>query len=140
MRLHRRTVRAVGAALGVASLATAYACGCTDVGCYGGISLQVTAADGSAPSAFSGTLRVSGEALTFTCPNSGQGVLCFGEGSVLIMADVVEEPETVTITVTSSAGETFAGDVEPDYQDHNPNGAFCGPACTSGQLALTLGR
>lgn len=36
--------------------ATAYACGCSDVGCASSLTVEVTAPDGSRPTTFSGIL------------------------------------------------------------------------------------
>ena len=34
-----------------------------------------------------------------------------------------------------------AGDLEPDYEDFSPdNGPFCGPTCSSAEIAVTLTR
>lgn len=142
MRLTTRALRAAALALAAASIATAYACGCSDVGCFSSITVQVSAPDGTTPSAFSGEILVAGQSITFACPARVGREFC-RPGGVTVEAPIVsdEEPESIRVTVTSSAGGTFAGDVQPEYDDFSPdNGPFCGPTCASGEVAVTLSR
>lgn len=116
------------------------ACGCEDVPCANALTLHLTGSDGTAPPAFSGEVSAPGlGVVTFSCPGAG-GVAQCGPGLVRIRGLTRDEPDSVRVTITSSAGDSFRGDVEPDYEGSDERGAFCSPACSLGEVAVTLAR
>ncbi len=122
-----------------AALAVQAACGCTDVPCINGLALHVSGADGAAPVGFSGEVAGAGPIVRFSCPAGGAGARC--EGGVVYLRDISRgEPDTVRVTITSSAGESFRGLVEPDYESSGEKGPLCGVSCSSGEVAVMLGR
>lgn len=147
MRHQRRTlirrtlIRAAALAVSAASIASAYACGCTDAGCVSTLILHVSAPDGTLPTEFSGTIVVDGKSAPFVCPDMDPGRRCT-PGRVTVWLPV-GEPDSDTLTIEIDAGPTgtFTGQLEPDYQDFGPdNGPFCGPTCSSTEIAVTLSR
>lgn len=130
--------RALAPLAAVAGLATASACDCRDLGCASGIVVYVRTSGGQVPAEFSGELVIGEERFPFTCPPPAGFPR---EGYCGADHIVITRPEAavVTVTVTSSTSGRFDGDVEPDYEDFEPEGS-CGASCRVGRATVILDR
>ena len=100
----------------------------------GGITLYVTAADGSPAETLSGELTVDGVSTSFDCGAQTGEVLC-GNGMITLQ---VEDGETLEYTLADDNGDAASGDIALEWTKSAPNGEECGPICYSDAIDITL--
>lgn len=125
-------------------------CGCTEVGCAAGFQLdldstwsegqytiEVDAGDG-APSGC--TVVVDPRAATVelqkvvTCNGSTWGYFETPERLALSLPS----EDRVKVRVLFGEEEVLSEELEPEYEEFKPNGAFCGPTCRSANASLSF--
>jgi hypothetical protein len=118
--------------------ATAYACGCADVGCASVLTVDVTAPDGSRPAVFSGTVFVGTSSLAFACPGSSAGYCEPGHITTGLPAWAADA-DTVGLELDGGDSGSYSGQLALETEDWSPdNGPFCGPTCARASGAVTL--
>lgn len=135
---------------GIAIAAGTVDCGCTDVGCLGGLQLDLDSAwsegqytieldDGSGvPTSCNVVVDPSAAAAeqqrVVTCTGSAFGSFASNERLSLS----VGSGERVKIRVLLGSDELLSRELEPEYEEFKPNGAFCGPTCRSASESLSF--
>jgi hypothetical protein len=113
--------------------------GCTEIGCAGGVELTASASGATDASA---TLRVLDDGtLTaeFECTSVGEVCTPTGsdDGGLSVERTAADEfsisvydggGETIRVEVDVD-GQTYGGEVSPDWEESTPNGPGCPPVC-----------
>lgn len=139
--MHRGARPVHVAALVVTTLvaATAYACGCSEVGCVPSLTVEVSAPDGSRPIEFSGIVFVGTSSVAFACSSTQVGTPFCEPGRVTTNLPAwAADADTIGIELDGGDSGSYSGQLTLELEDWSPNGAFCGPTCAQASGAVTL--
>lgn len=122
--------------------ATAYACGCRDIGCLSSLTVEVTGPDGARPTTFTGVLFVGTSSRAFACSDMSPPVGAWDcePGRVSMNLPTWDaDADTVGLELDGGDSGSYSGQLELESEDWSPdNGPFCGPTCARASGAVTL--
>lgn len=133
--------------LAAAALVGLQGCGCGEVGCFSTATIVIDA-DKWPDGVYTATIEADGMLRTCTATHSAGlesdcgdsfdiGLTIGGEGEPATISTVGESAR-IRVVLERDGAPLLDETVEPDYDDFRPNGAFCGPTCSSARIDLAL--
>jgi hypothetical protein len=132
---------------------------CTEIGCIGGLRVELQPASGWAPGSYTFTFALDGAPVTCTgalplqACDAGPSLTCDVPGRVQIgesgcalppeqhgFADIMVpgSPAKLELTITRDGQQLYAGGITPTYVESQPNGPGCEPICRGATAQIPL--